>query len=301
MKPQITHTDLQKTAEILLGEYIVEVVPAVEGIDHVVLIAKTITHQQLVIKTGPDADGDICALRLLADIGVKVPHIIIEGVHTESAISYPLIIMSYFEGKLLKGTPQKSLYIAEILNELEKIHSVESPGGAGYIVTVGKERSRTWKQFLLRNLNGESSDFNWEKAYNHPLVEKSFLKERLDKAKREVSQLPEDIPLRLIHTDLNGANIFIKDNHLEGIVDWSDAKFGDPLFDFSRLRMDLERHSETAAIQIYYEELKLRNIDLEREKVYYLINILDYINWYVLYGLDERLQIQLTLLEETMK
>jgi hypothetical protein len=39
----------------------------------------------------------------------------------------------------------------------------------------------------------------------------------------------------LVHADLHGDHIFIRDGHLAGIIDWGDALCGDPYYDLPAL------------------------------------------------------------------
>ena len=40
---------------------------------------------------------------------------------------------------------------------------------------------------------------------------------------------------RLIHADLHGDHVFVRDGHLAGIIDWGDALYGDPYYDLPSL------------------------------------------------------------------
>lgn len=39
----------------------------------------------------------------------------------------------------------------------------------------------------------------------------------------------------LVHADLHGDHIFVRDGHLAGIIDWGDALCGDPYYDLPSL------------------------------------------------------------------
>jgi len=110
--------------------------------------------------------------------------------------------------------------------------------------------------------------------------------------------LTDDLELSLLHTDVNGANIFVKDGELEGVIDWSDAKYGDWLFDFARFRMNIRQRMDDRALEAYFSGAQLSDVEKQREETYYLLNVLDYTNWYVRYGWDEMVLMQMDLLGE---
>jgi aminoglycoside phosphotransferase (APT) family kinase protein len=125
-----------------------------------------------------------------------------------------------------------------------------------------------------------------------------LLKAAIEQAKRKISALTDDLELSLLHTDVNGANIFVKDGELEGVIDWSDAKYGDWLFDFARFRMNIRQRMDDRALEAYFSGAQLSDVEKQREETYYLLNVLDYTNWYVRYGWDEMVLMQMDLLGE---
>jgi len=150
----------------------------------------------------------------------------------------------------------------------------------------------------MRNLTGENPEFDWKKVLSFKNINSELVEKALVQAKEKVLALPDNTELCLIHTDINGANIFVKDGHLEGIIDWSDAKFGDPLFDLARFRMNIRNRMDKNTLCAYYEAIRLSGDELSREKIYYLINVLEYINWYVEYGWEDMVLLQMDLLKE---
>jgi len=46
---------------------------------------------------------------------------------------------------------------------------------------------------------------------------------------------PPSAEHRLVHADLHGDHIFVRDGHLAGIIDWGDALCGDPYYDLPAL------------------------------------------------------------------
>jgi hypothetical protein len=46
---------------------------------------------------------------------------------------------------------------------------------------------------------------------------------------------PPSAERRLVHADLHGDHVFVRDGHLAGIIDWGDALCGDPYYDLPSL------------------------------------------------------------------
>lgn len=299
-KPIIDRDKILETAKNLIGENFVKHEVAGDGADHVVIKVKTESGKSLVIKTGPDADSDIHVLKKLQGLNLKVPQVLYDTKIQQGDVSYPLLVMTSFNGISLKEIKpkEKYLYIKSVLDEFKKFRSIKTPRRAGYVIKVDEGKDWSWKEFLLRNLNGENPEFDWKVVFQHKNIDSELLKEAMKKAQKMISTLADDIELSLIHTDVNEANIFVKDGQLEGVIDWSDAKYGDWLFDFARFRMNIRHRMDDGALKEYFSGAQLSDMENQKEKIYYLLNVLDYTNWYVVYGWDEMVAMQMDLLKE---
>jgi aminoglycoside phosphotransferase (APT) family kinase protein len=100
-----------------------------------------------------------------------------------------------------------------------------------------------------------------------------------------VNGVPDPPRLSLLHGDLNPYNVFVGNGQITGIIDWSYARFGDELFDYARLRMNPFIRASPEATAAYHALLTLSPAEQAREETYYLVNLIEYVNWYVL---DER-------------
>ena len=69
-----------------------------------------------------------------------------------------------------------------------------------------------------------------------------------------------------------------------GYVDWSDAIYGDWLFDFARLRMNLEQSADKSALEVYQSKVILNSDEVFREHLYYLCRLIEYLGIYCKYG-----------------
>ncbi len=124
------------------------------------------------------------------------------------------------------------------------------------------------------------------------------MKSALNLAINDVSRIPTDRPISLLHGDLHASNIFVNNNELEGIIDWSDSLYGDPLFDLARFRMTIDRKIGKKGTQRYFKTLNLDAQSLQLEKLYYLIHLLVYVNWYSFDNDQKLIEYQMNVLRE---
>lgn len=300
MKPTIDPSQIITRAEDLSSEKIHSYGLAQKGADHIVLKITTESARKLVVKVGSDADTDAFVLKRISLLGVKAPKVIAESEIISEQGKFPLVIMTLLEGKLFSKVKQneKSKYINKIIKEVKKVHSIKSPGKSGRVLDVISGYGYSWKESLKRNLTGENKEFNWKEVLSKKGVNKSVVEKALDLALEKLKSLPECSDLRLIHTDLNQSNIFIKGKKLMGIIDWSDAKFGDPLFDFARFRMNIIHRMDNKCLSEYYSSLSLTEKQREHESFYYLVNLLEYVNWFTYDNDQILLRKQMELLKE---
>lgn len=52
---------------------------------------------------------------------------------------------------------------------------------------------------------------------------------------QDLARLPDDLPLRLVHGDLNRGNLLGHKGQLQGVIDFEDAMGGDPNYDLAYL------------------------------------------------------------------
>ena len=282
MKPTINHPQIIAKAEGLLSEKVISQELAKEGADHIVLKVTTESAKRLVVKVGSDAHTDAFVLKKISSLNIKAPKVIAESEIATEQGKFPLVIMTLLEGILLSGVKknEKPKHIANIVKEVKKVHSIKSPGKGGRVLDVISGRDYSWKESLKRNLTGENKEFNWKEVLSKKRVNRDIVEKTLDFALHELKSLTECSDLRLIHADLNQSNIFIKGKKLIGIIDWSDAKFGDPLFDFARFRMNIIHRMNKKCLNEYSSTLNLTEKQKEIENFYYLVNLLEYVNWF---------------------
>lgn len=302
MKPNIKAVDVVGFAEALLGERVIKHRSPDEGADHLVVELTLADGRILIVKVGSDADTDGFVLKKLKSKRLKVPTILKQSLLKAGNVCYPLIVMAAYEGVTLKSVAvsDKHHYVAQIINEVREIHKILSPGGTGRVLEVERGQELPWSDYLLRDLTGASPEFDWDNIVTLPNVDKHLVTSGLQKAISGAKSIPNDRKMRLLHGDLNDSNIFVKGMELEGIIDWSDSLYGDPLFDFARFRMNISHRMNRDALTKYYETLNLDIGEKKLEELYFLIHVLVYVNWYSLCGDTKMVEKQMTTLSKVL-
>jgi aminoglycoside phosphotransferase (APT) family kinase protein len=285
----------------LLGQPIAAWQAAPYGADHLVLLACLQDGQRVVIKAGSEAHVDGWVLPQLGTVGVKAPALIAEAEIEESGTVYPVIVMSFIDGQLLAEVSDPlHRSLPSLMAQIHRIHRITTERGAGPVLEVVHDQHRNWKDYLLRVLTGDDPEFRWDPIQLDNRLDREALVQGIERATQLVTRLTEPERYCLLHGDLNPHNVFVDQYDVTGIVDWSYARFGDPLFDFARLRTNPFIRRSPKALSSYFAELKLDTAAREREQTYYLVNLLEYVNWYYVDNEIERVHEQLRLIRHEL-
>jgi len=300
VKPAIKVDDILEYLQSKLSFAIRDCQPAAEGADHIVLLLRLQDSREVVVKVGSEASVDAFVLKQLVPLGCKVPLLLWTGILSlKNNVAYPLLVMTKCKGSLISTLAKEAryFYVPAILQEMQNVYEVPYAGNAGLVSQISSEKKTSWQEYLMRVLRGNTADFDWKSISTRPGVCKSLLFQGLQKAQQGIQQLPNNRTITLLHGDLNSSNIFVLNNSLESIIDWSDALYGDFLFDLARFRMSIERQMCPRGLSTYFDFLKLSSLEKQLEELYFLIHVLMYVNWYSLCGDIPLVEYQMNLLE----
>lgn len=262
----------------MLGQRFLEWHEASAGADHLVVFATTESGREVVLKAGLEANVDAFILRLLEGYTVPIPRLLavapIDGVEP-----YWLTVMTPAKGALLSESHEMSRFLPQLVSAVQKVHGIATTKGAGPVLSVEEGTRLSWKDYLLGILQGKDPEFDWNEIAQHPEIDANGLHWAINGLIQRVESLPDLPRTFLLHGDLNPYNVFVQDDHISGIIDWSYARYGDPLFDFARLRMNPFIGEDQEATSAYFNLLGLSADEQIQEQTYYLFNLLEYINW----------------------
>jgi aminoglycoside phosphotransferase (APT) family kinase protein len=250
-----------------------------QGMSSSVFFIKLSNGTECAVKYGTHAMKDVPALELITkkQINIPVPVLVASYVFED----VPVIILKRINFPLLESVPVKEMpkYIPSMVRNLKELHKIksESPG-----LLVGKKDGETWKNMMLSSFNG--GDIDWSEVSKRGSLDEKLILASIDKTKEKIENTVFDLKeYSLLHTDFNQRNLFVDTEHhkISGIVDWEDAMFGDPIYDFARVRMYLWHFNfNERAINDYYNLVDFSADQKKLEDLYWLSRIIQYLAWY---------------------
>ena len=123
--------------------------------------------------------------------------------------------------QLLKPTAELLQVIAESdIGEMSGYGPFDGSGAGTY---------RSWRDYLLSIAN--QHQYNWAATYN--LVDRG----EINRVIRRLTFLAEQCPevAHLIHGDFGSNNVLTDGTRITGVLDWSEASIGDPLYDMANV------------------------------------------------------------------
>lgn len=250
-----------------------------QGMTSKVFFMKNSNNEEYAVKYGDEAMNDVPAFELISKkkIDIPVPRLIGffefegSGVLVLERIKYPLLESV--------NIVNMAKYIPSMVGSLKTLHTVQSdnPG-----LLTSTSNVKTWKDMRLSIFNGQG--FDWDEVANREGLDHDLILNSVEKivSKIQNTQFLES-GYSLLHTDFNQRNLFIDPhiNQITGIIDWEDAMYGDPIFDFARVRMliwHFDLGSET--VEKYYKLMNYTSEQKNLEDLYWLSRVIQYLGWY---------------------
>lgn len=277
--------------ENILDKSIISVEYPRQGADGFVFYVSTVGNESYAVKVGVHILNDKITLNTISESGIDIP--------APRTITYfelenkQILVMSKLDGVSYRAIRKefKQNFLGSIIENLKVLHTIKSSkAGLPY---RKEHESINWKEFLLNKYLGNDPWFNWQEICQRDEVNSELIKKSLNYFIRRIESTDLDIgDNSLIHTDINQGNLLVNitERKVSGIVDWSEAMYGDPLFDFARVRMNIWHNFKPEAENIYNKLLNFDSEEVQREKLYYDIHVLDYINWFSEAGDSKRLK-----------
>jgi aminoglycoside phosphotransferase (APT) family kinase protein len=158
-------------------------------------------------------------LRILRSVGLATPtpyHLDQSG----TIFPTPYVVIEYIEGQPEFAPSNVADFTLQIATHLAGIHSVDC--------------SKLDVSFLPKQENGCAETF--KQPVN---VDTSLDEGRIRAAMAPLWPLPRRNAPALLHGDFWPGNLLWRDDTLVAVIDWEDAKLGDPLIDFAISRLDI--------------------------------------------------------------
>jgi aminoglycoside phosphotransferase (APT) family kinase protein len=173
------------------------------------------------LKQNPHAaQNEFKLLQLTQSVGLATPtpyHLDQSG----KIFSTPFFVVEYIEGQPEFAPAHVADFIVQLATHLAKIHRVDC--------------SNLDVSFLPKHAPGCA-----ETGGKRPIkVDESLDEGRIRDMLESVWPLPQRNASVLLHGDFWPGNILWQDEKLVAVIDWEDAKVGDPLIDFAISRLDM--------------------------------------------------------------
>lgn len=248
-----------------------------QGMSSSVFFIKASDDKEYAIKYGKNAMNDVPALDLILRNHIDIPVPVLFGSFIFEQI--PVVMLEKIHFHLLESVPveEMSRYIPSMIENLRKLHAIKStsPG------PLGGPSNKTWKEIMLGIFTGE---FDWNEVARREGLDRELILLFVEKMKEKISNTVfEDTEYSLLHTDFNQRNLFVnpQSHKIAGIIDWEDAMYGDPIYDFARVRMYLWHYNlGDHAVKEYYDLMNFNPKQKQLEDLYWLSRIIQYLAWY---------------------
>jgi aminoglycoside phosphotransferase (APT) family kinase protein len=252
-----------------------------QGMDSEVFSVIDENGKEYVIKIGEGVNTDIEAYRLIkeAQLNIPVPKIYL----STSFDNTPVLVMEKIKYPLLESVYKDDmrLYIPSMIETQKMIHTIHSKR-TGYI--TNNDERRSWKEFHLSKFDGTDEYLNWDVISKRDGLDTVLILRSVDRYITKFSKvgIKED-NYSLLHTDYNQRNLFVntKTNNIVGIIDWGESMFGDPIYDFSRIRM-LIWHFDLgdSVVDEYYSLMNYTKEEKELDELYWVSRVIEYLAYY---------------------
>lgn len=197
-------------------------------------------HAQVM---GANFEKEAYIARHLAGSSVPIPAI----VHVGRLGDFPYAISRKVQGQRLNTLPppQVVALLPQLFDTLDAIHTAPMPPAAGYGLfdDRGIGMFPSWRDSLTF-VREEEPDWEFYGKW-HDLFDRTFLERDLfDRVYARMEGLLDACPEEhtLVHGGFDYSNVLAENGEISAVLDWIDAKYGDPLFDVAVLDfLDPER------------------------------------------------------------
>jgi hygromycin-B 4-O-kinase len=190
----------------------------------------------------------------LQSVGVPLREVIQDG--TYQGLKYTI-------AKKSRGNGLTSLPPAEFVSVLPAVYdillaisSVDMTGTQGYggFNESGFGPDETWQMYLSKIRDEEPGQFfgNWHEMFDTTFLEKDRFEAYYSQMMRHINFIP--VPRLLVHGAFGYDNVLIENGKVTAVLDWQDAKFGDPLFDIAYLDFWLSSFNLLESYKTYCAE-----------------------------------------------
>ncbi|WP_052732016.1 phosphotransferase family protein [Devosia geojensis] len=229
MRPAVEHGALVAELKRLLGGT-VSLTPVSEG-EESRAFGLSADGEELILRLHPTGDGyakDAFAARSFGSADLPIPKVIDYGI-LDAGLHYCLSQRA--PGRTLQDldTPELEPVLQPVARVMEAMArtDVGAISGFGRFDAQGRGAHESWRAHLRAITDSKK----WREAYE------GGVPERVVRLLDLVSALADGCPEThgLVHGDFGSNNVIAENGRITGVIDWSEAMVGDPLYDVANI------------------------------------------------------------------
>lgn len=203
------------------------------------LIRRQPGARSLAANPGAAAD-EFEILQILAGSGVKTPAPVLLD-ESKSIFPAPYLVIGYIDGSPEYAPADPTAYAREAAGQLAQIHSVT-------VTDEARSHLPDQRQRLARLLGSQP-----------PSPDLSLDEPRIRAQLAGMWPWREPEPPVLLHGDFWPGNLLWRDGSLAAVIDWENAKMGDPVSDLAVSRLDMLMGFGIEAMAVFTERYQTLN------------------------------------------
>ncbi|MFK0162562.1 phosphotransferase family protein [Rhizobium sp. NPDC090279] len=188
--------------------------------------------ESLVLRINRLAEGfqkDVFCARRFASPALPIPEVLSIGIVGQQAYC----VSRRAAGLTLQDLPAAALpgAVAPVVKVLRAMAetSLDETQGFGRFNDRGIGEHASWRDFLA--VIADHGHYDWDRV--DAVIGAGWSDRHLDRLTSLVPQCPEI--RRLVHGDFGSNNVLVDGAVITGVIDWSEALFGDPLYDVANI------------------------------------------------------------------
>lgn len=164
-----------------------------------------------------------------ASAGLPIPHLLSIG----EVDGHAYCVSRRAAGRTLQDlSPAELLPVVARVDDVMRViatASLDGTAGFGTFDANGNGRHRSWHDFLAAI--ADPVLYDWARC--EPAVGRRWVEQHLSLLTELLPSCPES--RRLVHGDFGSNNVLTDGLVITGVIDWSEALFGDPLYDIANI------------------------------------------------------------------
>jgi len=214
-----------------------------------------------------DFAKDEFAFAKFASPALPVPRMVARGRYDETRY---YAVTERRPGVTMSRIPDAGLppLLPDLFAKIDAVHALDAAPFTGWGLTDAAFNGRfpSWEVYL-RSFHDQKFDYDWPALFAGGILEEHLFREL---EAEMIGRLPACRGHRaIVHGDYGFDNVMCRDGRVTGVLDWAEARLGDPLYDVAYL----DYWSRLPLGDLWREQARRDAADFEARMVCYLLHI----------------------------